>query len=101
MDITLDEAAILALFLETLLYGMPDIAFHEPTTLSSNTACTGIYLVLFCLTFLVLLLRGESGKTQRHRLVPLSILMMIFATTVRFCWILALIAVSLIVSISH
>ncbi|KAL4255441.1 hypothetical protein AB1N83_012662 [Pleurotus pulmonarius] len=61
MDIALDKAAILALFLETLLYGL--------------------YLVLFCLTLLVLLLRGESGKTQRHRLVPLSIVMMIFATT--------------------
>ncbi|KAL4261810.1 hypothetical protein AB1N83_006452 [Pleurotus pulmonarius] len=61
MDIALDKASILALFFETLLYG--------------------IYLVLFCLMLLVVLLRKESGKTQRHRLVPLSIVMMIIATT--------------------
>ncbi|KAF9488205.1 hypothetical protein BDN71DRAFT_1403590 [Pleurotus eryngii] len=60
MGIALDEAEILALFLETLLYG--------------------VFLVLFCMSLLALLLRGDSGKTQRHRLVPLGIVMMILAT---------------------
>ncbi|KAL4261811.1 hypothetical protein AB1N83_006453 [Pleurotus pulmonarius] len=60
MGITLDKAAILALFLETLLYG--------------------IYLALCCLTFLVLVLRGENGRKQRYRLVPLCIVMMILAS---------------------
>ena len=92
MDIALDKASILALFFETLLYGMPVIVLH----MTSHIGCTGLYLVLFCLTLLVLLLRGESGKTQRHRLVPLSIVMMIFATTVRLRGILFLIAISLI-----
>lgn len=37
------------------------------------------------MTLLVLLLRGDSGKNQRHRLVPLGIVMMILATAVRLC----------------
>ncbi|KAL4255312.1 hypothetical protein AB1N83_013908 [Pleurotus pulmonarius] len=60
MNIPLDKAEILAIFLETLLYG--------------------IFFTLFWLTLIVLILRGESGRTQRRRLVPLGIVMMIIAT---------------------
>ncbi|KAF4573439.1 putative NRPS-like protein biosynthetic cluster [Pleurotus pulmonarius] len=60
MGIPLDKAKILAIFLETLLYG--------------------IFFTLFWLTLLVLILRGDGGQTQRRQLVPLGTVMMVIAT---------------------
>ncbi|KAG0700749.1 hypothetical protein DFH29DRAFT_930673 [Suillus ampliporus] len=57
MDIPLDEASLLSLFLETLLYG--------------------VFLTLYLLTLLVLL--NKTG-TQRQLLIPVATLLLCFAT---------------------
>jgi len=60
MGIPLDKAEILALFLETFLYG--------------------IFFTLFWITLLVLIQRGKTAKIQRHVLIPVASLMLVLAT---------------------
>ncbi|KAL0945862.1 hypothetical protein HGRIS_012147 [Hohenbuehelia grisea] len=60
MGISLDKAELLAIFLETLLYG--------------------IFFTLYCVTLLVLHQRGHAGHTLRRKLVPVATILLVIAT---------------------
>jgi len=61
MGIPLDKAEMLAIFLETFIYG--------------------IFFTLFWILLLVLSNRGDAGHVQRRVLIPVAILMLMLAST--------------------
>ena len=78
-ELSLDEAELLAIYLETFLYGeSPKFIFEEnPTKFSPS----GIFFTLFWIALWILWIRRTEAKNNRSLIIVLS-LMLVLSTSV-------------------
>ena len=82
MSIPLDKAELLALFLETFVYGM---SFRLVTSMSPLMIIKGIFFTLFLITCIILS-SARLGRTHSRTIIlPTAFFMLALATAVSPC----------------